>query len=287
MTKKAYIFIGVLAVVIFIVIPAMNVERGGDFSQKRGGFKNREQEIYPRTGKAPVLELTWDGELDPDDVTRYTPYGIWEALMRTPKGIAYEPANEMQFYVKTDVKKLLAVAPGVVTQSDTFEGGAGLVTVRYGENYAVTYLHAIPDKDIQVGQKIEVGDMLGLMEKKINPHHGEETWWEISLTKNNDGVYRTVPPYDYFSDEGKVLLDAIAKASKETAHVDSSGKPIWTVRKGCSWIKYTGEPSWWDSNRFDLMEGKESQEEFIENLGLGWAVGDRQGRIIGPTDKCD
>lgn len=244
--------------------------------------------IYPDTQKAPVLELTWSGELDPKDATRYTPYGVWEAQMKYPEGVVYEPANEMQFYVQTDEEDYLAAAPGIVTQNE-LHGKSGLITVRYGENYAITYLHIIPAKNLKTGTKVETGDILGKMEKMSNPTWSEETWWEIQVTKKEGNKFRTMPPYNYFSKAGKEKLNAIAAASREKNHnwISAKGSNGWTVVDGCSWIKYTKEPSWWNSNRFTFEESAETEEEFIGSLGLGWKVGDNQGRIIGPTDKCD
>lgn len=109
----------------------------------------------------------------------------------------------MQFYMKTDESDFLAVAPGIVTQNETHGGSTELVSVRYGENYVVIYHHIIPDKNLKIGTKIETGDILGKMEKATNPTHGEETWWEIQLTTKRDGIYRTLPPYDYFDQESQ------------------------------------------------------------------------------------
>jgi len=244
-------------------------------------------EIFPDTDGAPVLELAWDGELDPKTATRYTPYGIWEAQIEYEDGIAYEPANEMQFYLITDKENFLAAAPGIVIQNE-LHGESGLLTVRYGKNYSITYMHIIPDEKIEPGTKIEIGDVLGKMEKRNNPTWGEETWWEIQITKKEGNKYRSVPPYDYFSKESKEILNAIADNSKETNNfwIAAEGSHGWTIIDGCSWIKYTKTPSWWASNRFDSKNQFESQEEFLDSLGLGWRVGDKDGRIIGPTDKC-
>ena len=242
---------------------------------------------YPQDTKAPVLKLTWPEKLNPEDTTRYTPYGIWENTIETKEGIAYEPANEMQFYIKTNASDYLAVAPGIVTQNETFENSVGLVSVKYGEDYVVTYLHIIPNKNLKPGTRVETGDIIGKMEKMNNPHHGEETWWEIQLSTRNDGLYRTLPPYDYFDKESQELLDKIAENSKEIRPGETVKKPYWTVSAGCSWVKHTGVPEWWDSNRFGGFSQKESEEEFIENLNPNWMVADNKGLIIGPTDTCD
>lgn len=248
---------------------------------------NNINQIYPQVAQAPMLKLTWPEDLNPKDAIRYTPYGIWEGTVEHKEGTAYEPANEMQFYMSTDASKYLAVAPGIVTMNETFNNSAGLVSVKYGESYVVTYLHIIPSKDLRPGTKIETGDIIGNMEKRNNPSHGEETWWEIQLTINRDGLYRTLPPYDYFDQESQDLLDKIAENSKETGPVQSTQKPYWTVSEGCSWIKHTGVPEWWDSNRFGGPFQKESEKEFINNLNPNWKVADKQGRIIGPTDVCN
>jgi hypothetical protein len=243
-------------------------------------------EIYPEVTQAPVLQLTWSGNLNPEDAIRYTPYGIWENVLEYNEGTAYEPANEMQFYMKTDVSDYLAVAPGIVNRSQTFENSVGLVSIQYGENYVITYHHIIPNKNIKTGMKIETGDIIGKMEKRINPNHGEETWWEIQLTIKRSGLYRTLPPYDYFDKESQELLDKIAENHKETGPGEAVEKPYWTITEGCSWIKYTGVPEWWDSNRFGGLFQKESEKEFINNLDPSWEVADDKGNLIGPTDVC-
>jgi len=246
-------------------------------------------DIYPNTDKDPVLELTWEGELDPKSATRYTPYGVWEARIKYPDGVAYEPANEMQFYITSSAENFLAIAPGIVTQNEIHEGETGLVSVRYGENFTVTYMHIIPNQELKLGAKIEAGDVLGKMEKRMHDLWGEETWWEIQVTKRVGKKFRTMPPYNYFSQEGKAILNEIAIASKETGQnwISAEGSNGWTIVDGCSWIKYTKEPSWWNSNRFDFKASPETEKEFIDSLGLGWKIGDEQGRVIGPNDKCN
>lgn len=248
-------------------------------SQKTSG-------IYPETTNAPVLKLSWDGELDPKTATRYTPYGVWEGQFNYPAGVAYEPANEMQFYVITEKENYLAAAPGIVTQNE-MHGESGLLTVRYGENYAITYMHIIPDANLKTGTKIETGDVLGKMEKRNNPSQGLETWWEIQVTKKDGEKFRTMPPYDFFDNESKNKLKEIAVASKEH-HPDwiaKEGSNGWTIVSGCSWIKYVGE-SWWASNRFSFESSTEDEQEWLSDLGLDWKIGDNYGRIIGAKDSC-
>ena len=245
------------------------------------------RKIYPEVTTAPVLILTWPEKLNPEDAIRYTPYGIWENTQEHKEGVAYEPANEMQFYMKTDASDFLAVAPGTVTRNETFENSVGLVSVRYGENYVITYMHIIPDRNLKAGTKIETGDIIGKMEKMNNPYHGEETWWEIQLTTKRDGLFRTLPPYDYFDEESREILDKIAENSKEVGPGESTEKPYWTISEGCSWIKHTGAPEWWDSNRFGGFLQKESEKEFVKNIDPSWEVADERGNIIGPTDVCD
>lgn len=244
-------------------------------------------ETFPGGSQAPVLKLTWPEDLNPEDATRYTPYGIWENTQEFEEGTAYEPANEMQFYIKTNASNYLAVAPGIVTQNETHSGSVGLVSIKYGDNYVITYLHIIPSKDLKKGTKVETGDVIGKMEKAINPHHGEETWWEIQLSTNRDGIYRTLPPYDYFDKESQEMLNNIAENSKEIRPGETREKPYWTISKGCSWIKHTDAPEWWDSNRFGSFDQKESEKEFINNINPTWKVANNQGLIIGPTDDCN
>ena len=240
--------------------------------------------IYPDTTLAPVLELTWPGKLDPTKATRFTPYGIWENEFDTPEGRAYEQANEMQFYILTDEEDFLAVAPGIVTQNQVFENGYGLVSVQYGQNYAVTYMHMVPNPELNVGDQTKIGDVMGKMEKRVHNIHGEETWWEIMFTTQIDGKYRTLPPYDYFSSSSQEMFNQIAENSKEKS-ITNADVNTWTVREDCSWIKYTMEPSWWDSGRFLDRNFAESHQDFLDSLGLGWKDSDKS-LVIGPTDKC-
>ena len=270
--------------IIIVVVPIFLILAGFILFKAKEGSGTRE--TYPETAQAPLLQLTWPEDLNPKDAIRYTPYGIWENVQEHKEGMAYEPANEMQFYMSTNASDYLAVAPGIVTRSETHGGVVGLVSVRYGEKYVVTYLHIIPDKSIKTGTKIETGDTIGKMQKMNNPYQGEETWWEIQLTINRDGLYRTLPPYDYFDKESQDLLDNIAENSKETGPGQSTKKPYWTISEGCSWIKHTGVPEWWDSNRFGGPFQKESEKEFIKNINPDWKVADNQGNIIGPTDVC-
>jgi hypothetical protein len=274
--KKLLIVLIILILLILAGVLVMKAKEG-----------KKIEETYPGVAISPILRLTWPEPLNPEDATRYTPYGIWENTQSTKDGIAYEPANEMQFYIKTDASDFLAVAPGIVTQNETHGGSTGLVSIKYGDNYVITYLHIIPSKDLKIGDKVETGDVIGKMEKAINPHHGEETWWEIQLTTNRDGIFRTLPPYDYFDRESQEMLDKIAENSKELQPGETREKPYWTVSKGCSWIKHTGEPEWWDSNRFGSFTQKESEKEFIKNLNPNWMVADNMGNIIGPSDICN
>lgn len=285
--KKGIIIISILVVVGVLVFVTLNKNEDGD-STLISFVKDLEQfEYYPDTTEAPVLELIWDGELDPTEAIRYTPYGVWEGWFEYPEGTAYEQANEMQFYMDTEATDYLAIAPGIVTQSETFGGGSGLLSVQYGHNYVITYMHIFPSDDIKIGQKIEKGDYIGQMEKRTTPDGLEETWWEIMLTTYSDGKYRTLPPYDYFSDEGKAKMDELALNFEYGGITDEAGKITWTVDEGCSWLKYAPD-GWWDSGRFfDHDPEQESHQEFLDSLGLGWQVGDLDGRIIGPTDECN
>ena len=274
--KRLLIILVVLILLILVGFLLMKAKEG-----------KKIDETFPNNTQTPVLKLTWPGNLNPKNATRYTPYGIWENTIRYEEGMAYEPANEMQFYIKTDASDYLAVAPGIVTQNETHSGSVGLLSVKYGDDYVVTYLHIIPDNKLKPGTKIETGDVIGKMEKAVNPHHGEETWWEIQLSTDRDGIIRTLPPYDYFDKESQEILDLIAENSKEIRPSETIQKPYWTVSEGCSWIKHTGVPEWWDSNRFGGFSQKESEEEFIKNINPNWKVADNMGNIIGPTDDCN
>ena len=275
----------VLRVILIILIIVVSV-----FIVRRVLKNNKSSNFYPDTVDAPVLELKWDGEFNPKNITRITPYGVWEGWFDYNQGTAYEPANEMQFYMKTDVEKYLAVAPGIVVQNEIHNSNVGLVTVRYGKNFAVNYCHIIPDEKLEIGQKIEAGDLLGKMEKRINPQYGEETWWEIQIVEYKNPYIRTTAPYQYFSENSQKILDEAAKNPKEQNSFweTKPGGDAWTITEGCSWLKYA--PNWWSS--FDRLgyvpDGAidQKEEDFINSINTDWKVSDNQGRIIGPDDKC-
>ncbi len=259
--------------------------------EEKNGWETKT--FYPNTEDAPTLDLKWSGTLDPTKATRYTPYGLWESLSEIDGKLAYEPAPEMQFYIKTDAADFLAVAPGVVVVNEvdrTKSSGIGLVTIRYGKNYSVTYFHIIPDKNLKVGQKVEAGDKIGLMEKRQHEQWGKETWWEISVTKYNPktGYVRSSPPYDYFNTQSKAILDEIAKNSKEGIKI-GKGPNAWTITEGCSWVKYTKVPEWWvDFGRLGYKPAgaiNQKEEEFVKALNSNWYPVEG-GRIVGPTDQC-
>jgi murein DD-endopeptidase MepM/ murein hydrolase activator NlpD len=253
--------------------------------------------FYPDTDQAPVLNFKWDGQIDTSRVTRYSPFGIWEDWKDYPEGVAYEPAQEMQFYLNTDKDAFSAVAPGIVVNSEVDKSknsGIGLVTVRYGKYYSVTYYHIIPDKNIKVGAKVETGDRLGTMEKRQHQEWGEETWWEIGLQRYNPEtkMIRTVNPYEYFNDADKKILDAIANAAKEYSPFwkTADGKRGWVVTGGCAFTQYTGGQEWWSSmDRLGYTPNgaiDQSEKDFIKSINPNWKSGDSEGRILGPNDKC-
>jgi len=273
--KKILKIVGILILVAFISYVLIKAKEGDKINQ-----------IYPETTNAPILKLILPEDINPvEDVIRYTPYGIWENAIKHKDGIAYEPANEMQFYLQTEASDYLAAAPGVVTRNEAFENSVGLVSIKYGENYVITYLHILPNKNLRPGDRVELGEVIGKMQKTHNPHHGEETWWEIQVTIRKDGLHRTRPPYDYFDKESQEILDKMAEKSNKFEGL-ALKKPYWTISDGCSWIKHTGTAEWWDSNRFGGFVQKESEEEFIKNINPNWEVTDDKGLIIGPTDDC-
>ena len=83
------------------------------------GCTSLKSDFYPDTEDAPVLEFVWNGDLQPDQVRRITPYGVWEGWFEYENGIAYEPANEMQFYVdSTEPFPVLSVSKGIVVRAE-------------------------------------------------------------------------------------------------------------------------------------------------------------------------
>ena len=241
--------------------------------------------IYPDTGDAPVLDLYWD-DLDLEDVTRTTPYGCWEGWVECDEGTAYEPANEMQFYVRTGRTPVHAVASGTVVLVEIGENNIGFLTIRYGRNYSVTY-HHLEHIGLNEGGIIEAGEIVGYGEIRPDPVEPEfnETWWEIEVCAMRDDQVMTVPPYDYFSDESKKQLDDILNNTIFDWGVKGSPK-TWTVTEGCSWVKYLSAPEWPASFiRLGIETEEIPIEDFFNENGLDW-VEVEYGRVIGPTDEC-
>ncbi len=239
---------------------------------------------YPETTEAPTLHLAWDGQVDLSNITRTTPYGVWEDWFEYEDGIAYEPAVEMQFYLITDATDFLAVAPGVLIRIEVDEAknlqknspGVGSVMVRYGRAFTVKYDHIVPDPNLILGSHIAVGDKLGTMEKKIHEVYGEETWWEIEVIRDDREIHKAVqvPPYPLFDDESKATLDQIVEAAGEWSPYweTENGGRSWVITGGCAWVKYFDKPEWINQVSDTAIEG--------------WHLGDDQGRVIGPTDVC-
>lgn len=240
-------------------------------------------EFYPDTSEAPVLEFFWGPpDINLSQIVRTTPYGVWEGWFEADEGILYEPANEMQFYVASEKMPVRAVAPGIaISITRDYQGGSGFLTVLYGRNYSITYHHVIEIPDsLKEMDRIELGDTLGYTE--MRPNEGiMEAWWEIALNARRGDVYRTLPPFEYFSEESQEKLQAIIDA---TWYGDETE---WTVTEGCSWIKYVGKEWWTSSSRLgDFFGSGETTDDFLREKGLDWKEGDRYGRILGPTDSC-
>jgi hypothetical protein len=292
--KKWWVYllvvIGVLAVVYFVFVGPHMHKFVGKPHKEPGNFRNEGMVsgFYPDTDEAPVLEFFWGPpELDMSKIIRTTPYGVWEGWFETEEGFLYEPANEMQFYVAGEKMPTRAVAPGIlITLDRDTETEGGRMTVLYGRNYSITYHHIVDiPEDLEQGSKIEAGQTVGYTEMWINDNYGEpvnESWWEISMSyKKSDGVYRTLPPFEYFSEDSQQILQQILDSAW------SKEETSWTVREGCSWIKYVGD-EWWSSASTlgDFTHQEETEDDFLKSKNLNWKVGDNYGRVLGPTDGC-
>ena len=261
-----------------------------------------ESHIYPDTDEAPTLEfISASPGIDLDKIIRLGPYGVWEGWEETEDGRLYEPANEMQFYVESEKLPVYAVAPGIVGLVErNYEHQSGFITVLYGSDYSVVYHHLVDiPENIKSGKQIELGDQVGSTEIKRYTVDGNliteawwaqytnstetltEAWWEIALNTKRDGVYRTLPPYEYFSEESKAILDSILEAAW-TKGVDETS---WTVRTGCSWIQYVGDEWPTSPSRLGDFGFKTSDsKEFLAKVG--WKEGNEKGMVLGPTDEC-
>jgi hypothetical protein len=109
--------------------------------------------------------------------------------------------------------------------------------------------------------RIEEKTILGYTE-----HLNDEGWWEIELVVKRGDVYRTLPPYDYFSKESKKKLDFII-ANQKWVEAES-----WTVREGeDSWIQLIGSDEWHTSaHRIGLGRDKESASDFLRAHNLSF-----------------
>ena len=198
--KKLAFILFVLAFAIFVVVPLLKPDNPPLQKPKTRQI----YAPYPNTSDPPVLEFHWEGELGPDDIVRTTPYGVWEGWFDS----GYEPAVEMQFYTRTGEKPILAVAPGTVI---LVEPKYKSLTIAYGTHYGVTYHHIekIPS-NINPGDTIKAGDILGYTETMFREDDRvTEAWWEIELNYKKGDVFRTLPPYKYFSKESQAKLDFI------------------------------------------------------------------------------
>lgn len=253
-------------------------------------------EFYPDTEEAPNLEFYWgkDKKSTPKNITRVTPYGAWEDWTDTKQGVLYEPAVEMQFYAADGPSPVYSAAAGTIitVERDYKTKGytSGFVTMRYGKNYGIHYAHVVDiPKEITPGAKIESGTLIGYGERRPLPHDPSiiETWWEIELDVKKGSVFRSLPPYDYFSQNSKKELQSILSSSQEWSVIGSS--KTWTVKTGCSWVKYFSKPEFWTTPErvgyFTTAE-TETLNDFLKASKLTWKEGDQQGRVLGPKDKC-
>lgn len=259
--------------------PGDNQPNGGG----TGGL-NMMYDIYPDTDEAPALEFFWDNfESLPSQITRVTPYGCWEDWINTKLGLAYEPAVEMQFYTTSVHNPVYAVAPCTILYVNRESGG---INTRYGRNYGITYYHLENIlENITPGLKVEAGTLLTYTETRWHEEMGYwEGWWEISLEVKRDNVFRSLPPFEYFSTESQVKLQAIIDASPTW---DSRYGPAgaWTSTTGGSWTRYLPAPEWWASPARVgyYSETEETLQDFLNANNLPWTPVDL-GRVVGPTD---
>jgi len=142
-----------------------------------------------------------------------------------------------------------------------------MITIRYGRNYGFTMHHIVDiPENIEVGTKVENGTLLGYTEERAGAG-----WWEVELNVKRGSIYRTLPPYEYFSKDSKEKLDFILSSQK------MSDFPSWTITEGDnSWIAELGSDEWWCS--FNRVTGNshdpgtegvpETQSDFLEGTSL-------------------
>ena len=215
-------------------------------------------DIYPDTEEAPVLEFYWDGELSADNIKRITPYGVWEG----PPGI-YEPAVEMQFYTKTYHDPVLAVASGTITG---IESEMQSLIVRYGKNYGVTYHHIVDiPRNFSAGDKVEAGMLLGYTQ-----HLNNAGWWEVELNVKRGDVFRTLPAFDYFSEESQEELMFVLNSAEQKYEYTS-----WVERGDDTWIKDLGDDEWWSSpyRLGYVVKVEEQEDDFIKANNMSFMLG--------------
>ena len=230
----------------------------------REGF---EYPIYPDTDEAPVLEFLWGGAgLRPEDVVYVGPYGVWEG-----SGGVYEnePATEIEIHTVTSHDPVYAPCPGTVTYYTRREDGEEVVAIRYGRNYVIIqhHLRDVPE-NIRPGVKVERGTLLGYTETMPNG----AGFWEMEMFVRRGNVFRTRPPYDYFSQESKNRLDSYLNAVLERN--PGLGVTGWTVTGEGSWTKYLPAPEWWgDPYKAGYRtRDPEDLEDFLSAHGLLWVL---------------
>jgi hypothetical protein len=227
------------------------------FGRHRFGLRQHGREtyyeFYPDTDEAPVLEFYFDAPIK-DNITRVTPFGVWEG---SPP-CKYDAANEMQFYTKSYHDAIYSPMKGIVVWMDrrwkTF-------SIRYGRNYAITFNHIVDiPNNIQLGTKVEEKTLLGYTE-----HLNGEGWWEIEVHVKRGDIFRSVAPIDFFSSSSQQRLNSILK---ETMYVEKYTS--WTVREGEeSWIATWGfDELWTDGNRLGYNRETETREDFARKKGI-------------------
>lgn len=230
-------------------------------------------EAYPDTDDAPVLEFIWGPpDLQPSQIVRVSPYGVWEGEGGIYKS---EPATEIEIVTTTTHNPVRAPCPGTITYVYVGEDGVGAVALRYGRNYVVIQHHVvdIPD-NVVPGLKVEAGTLLGYTETLQG---GGVGFWELELYVKRDTVFRTRPPYDYFSQESQAKLDSYMSAFLQRGYSDwlnDTSERDWTVTTGECWIKYLEGPEWWgdpSKTGYDVAD-PETLEEFLSANDMMWVL---------------
>lgn len=209
--------------------------------------------IYPDTDQAPQLDFIWDDENIQQEIQNIGEYGGWEGAPNVEGELIFEYEDSQPIY---------AYAPGTVTHiHDNTQ-----ITLRYGENYAVTYFHLmqIPDH-LETGKKIEKGTLLGYTETLQDDGSEGLEFWEIAvMEKDDEGLVWYLPPMQFFDEESLETLDSL----REEIDIDS-----WVMsaddtpgesegEKGESFVDELGTRLPADDNKFG-SGSRMSHEDFL------------------------